>query len=82
MKKLLTILTILISLTSFSQTELSYDASLNIAYSNKNKDTLYVVDYMYEHMITMWNHPKYVNDKPVIISIPYNAFYVNFRKED
>lgn len=65
MKRMLTLLLMLVTVTAFSQ----IDKSAPIAYATPEKDTLYVSSEAYLTMVKVWNKPYNTKDKPVIISV-------------
>jgi len=64
-----------------NEVKTDYDNKDVIAYASKEKDTLYVIDYMVPMMNDIWNLPDYINTRPIIIPvISLRKFFIN--KED
>jgi len=64
MKSLLVIMLVAISTLSNAQS-----SSYQVSYVTPNKDTLYVTEDMYKPILTIWQLPKYIDAKPVIIKV-------------
>ncbi len=79
MKGLLLLITILaVTFTATSQ----YDTSQTprVAVPSANKDTLYVIDNMYQIFIIVWEKPDVTDAKPVIV--PVTSLQTYYRRED
>ena len=63
MKQLLLVFMMTLGITSYSQ------STESVAYATPKKDTLYVVKDMFIMIETLWNQPRNIAEKPVLIPV-------------
>jgi hypothetical protein len=80
MKTLMIISLLTVATLSNAQSE-----PLQVSYVTPNRDTIFITKDMYPSIVSIWEKPEYVKDKPIIIPVDSTmviASIIKARRED